>query len=90
MVADLRKLKPQIMFRKIENSTDVSLCCFSEASHPTNRDYDQTDSFTGVLSKGSIGEQGLFHMIDGTSQKQQRVVTPHAITGDIKVTIKWW
>lgn len=73
MLAELRKLKPTITYRHVENSTEVSLCTFSDVAHPRDRDYGQTGFFTGILIRNGIDGRNVFHLIDWTSHKQQRV-----------------
>lgn len=73
MLAELRKLKPNIYFRRVDNSTNVSLCSFSDAAHPRDRDYRLTGFFTGILIRNGIHGRDVFHLIDWSSHKQQRV-----------------
>lgn len=73
MTVELRRLDPVIRFKKVTNPTDVVLCSFSDASHPKERDYGQTGNLTGILSKNGCADGEVFHLVDWSSNKQQRI-----------------
>lgn len=73
MVAELRKLTPTLTFPRAPNPTNAVLCSIYDAAHPKDRDYGQTGFFTGLLAQSGVNGKNIFHIIDWTSHKQQRV-----------------
>lgn len=70
-LSELRKLDPTIAFRCVTSPLNVTLCSFSDAAHPKDRDYRQTGFFTGILRLDVKDGNDVFHMVDGSSHKQQ-------------------
>eukprot|EP00177_Eucheuma_denticulatum_P007832 GFKZ01014258.1.p1 GENE.GFKZ01014258.1~~GFKZ01014258.1.p1 ORF type:complete len:1202 (-),score=97.36 GFKZ01014258.1:1881-5486(-) len=73
MVSELRRLKPILTYKKVLDPTSVSLFTFSDAAHPQDRDYGQTGLVIGIVARNITEDRIVFHVLDWTSQKQQRV-----------------
>lgn len=69
MVAELRKLNPTIAYKCVHNPLESVLCFLSDAAHPSDIDYGQTEFLTGIPSKSGIGKNDILHITDWSSQK---------------------
>lgn len=73
MTKELVELKPIVTYICPTNTPYIFLSTFTDASHPKDRDYGQTEMITGFRIGENAGQKEYFHAIDWTSQKQKRV-----------------
>lgn len=77
MIGDLRNLIPRIAYKYIQRVTDVRLCNFADAAHPTDRDYGQTRLILGLCLWNDFDRKQWFYPIDWSLHKQNGFFTRH-------------
>lgn len=73
VVSELRSLAQTPRFKNVSSAQEVSLCSFSDAAHPRDRDYGQSGILICLLRRNGDGRNQVYHLINWTNQKQQRL-----------------
>ncbi|PXF40337.1 hypothetical protein BWQ96_09958 [Gracilariopsis chorda] len=67
MVNELHRCDPLLKFPPAKSPDSVSLCTFSDAAHPSDRDYGQHGLLVGLLSRFAGKDENICHILDWSS-----------------------